>query len=439
MRTNYLFFLFLFLLPFSGFTQGSKKIKLEEAIKMGLEQSRSLKIAESKVTIAGSKFVELKDMVLPSVGVSAGYARLSDIPAFTFQLNPSSPPVTLFPVILNNYSTRASVNESVFNGFRLKNGIASQQYLLEATKLDYEKDKEDIKFNIVNAYFNLYKVQISKGIIEKSLAQADQRLKEIRTMEQQGLVLHNEELRAELQRSNMELTELDINNNLQVANYNFGVLIGLPEGAEVEIDSAELFQKNDFKAFQEYMQTSLSKRSDLKAADLRKKASELNLKVVRGNMFPNLNIGANYYYADPNQRYIPPVAEFHNTWDIGINLNWNLTALYTNKHQRDEAQSQILQSSAFRDQIADAVHMEVNQDFIGFQQSIKKTEVAARSVKLAQDNYRNTLSRYSNHVALLSDLLDAEVLLLQANLNLAYSKADTQIAYHHLLKSTGSN
>jgi outer membrane protein len=437
MRTKLILLTLLF--PFLGMAQGLKKMKLEEAVKMGLDQSRSLKISESKMAIAGAKYVEVKDMVLPSVGLSAGYSRFSSIPPFTFQLTPSSPAITLFPVILDNYSSRASVNESVFNGFRLKNGIASQQYLLEAAKLDYEKDKSDVIFNIVNAFFNLYKVQISKGIIEKSLNQADERLKEIRTMEQQGLALHNDVLRAELQRSNMEMAEIDINSNLQMANYNFGVMTGLAEGMVIEIDSSGLFQKNDFKAFQEYLQASLGKRSDLKAADLRKKASELNLKVVKGNLFPTLNVGANYYYANPNPRYVPPVAEFHDTWDIGFNLNWNLTALYTNKHQSEEAQYQILQSTAMLDQLSDGVHMEVNQDFVSYQQSEKKSDVATRSVKQAEENYRTIQSRYANRVALLSDLLDAEVLLLQANLNLAYAKADTQIAYHHLLKSIGAN
>jgi outer membrane protein len=437
MRTRLI--LFLCIIPLLGIAQGVKKIKLEDAIKLGLDQSRSLKISESKMAIADSKYVQLKDMVLPKVNLSAGYARLSDVTPFVFQLTPTSEPITFWPVILNNYNSQASISESVFNGLRLKNGIQSQQYLLEAAKLDYEKDRSDIIFNIVSAFFNLYKVQMSKGIVERSLAQADERLKEIKNMEQQGLALHNDELRAELQRSNMELTEIDINSNLEIANYNFGVLTGLPEGTIVEIDSLDLFKTNDFKGFQEYIQSSLDKRSDLKAADLRKKAAEANLKVAKGNLFPTLNVGANYYYANPNQRYIPPVAEFHATWDVGVNLNWNLTSLYTTRHLSEEAQCEILQSTAVRDMLADGVHMEVNQDFISYKQSIKKTEVALRSTKQAEENYRTTQSRYANRVALLSDLLDAEVLLLQAKLNLAYSKADAEIAYHHLLKSIGSN
>jgi outer membrane protein len=428
-----------FLLPGLIFAQATKKLTLYEAIKLGQDQSRSLKISQSKMALMDAKYMEIKDLALPSVSVSAGYTRLSDIDPFRIQLAPHTEPVTLFPVILNNYMTRASINESVFNGFRLKNGILSQQYLLEAAKLDYEKDKSEIIFNIVNAYYNLFKIQSSQKLIEQSLVQADERIKVARNLEGQGLAIHNDVLRVELQRSNIELSQIDINTNLEVANYNFVVMTGLPEGTQIEIDTLELFKSRNKKQFPDYLSSSLEKRSDLKAADMRKKASELNLKVVKGNKLPTLNVGANFYYSDPNPRYIPPADVFHSTWDVGLSLNWNLTALYTTHHQSEEAQTLLLQTTAISDQISDGVRMEVNQDFVKYETSLKKIDVAQRSVSQAEENYRTTLSRYNQHIALLTDLLDADVLLLQAKMNLTDARADAEIAYNHLLKSTGTN
>jgi outer membrane protein len=430
-----LFFLFSFVLG----AQGTKKLKLDEAIKLGQEQSKSLKISQSKMAVNDARYVEIKDMALPSLKLSAGYTRVSDITPFTIRLTPTSPELTLFPIILDNYATRASINESVFNGFRLKNGMMSQKYLLEASKMDYEKDKTEIIFNIINAYYNLYKVQASKQLVEQSLAQVDERLKEMRSMEAHGVAIHNDVLRVELQRSNIELTEIDINNNLEVANYNFSVMMGLPEGTLVEIDTLGLFKAKEVKSFPDYLKTSLQKRADLQAADQRQKAAELNMKVVKGNLFPTVNVGANYYYANPNPRYIPPSDVFHDTWDIGVNLSWDITALYTTRHATDEASAQLMQSKAQSDQIADGIRMEVNQDFVTYEQSLKKIDVAQRSVVQATENYRTTRSRYDSNVVLLNEVLDAEVLLLQANLNLAYARSDAEVAFNHLLKSTSSN
>lgn len=429
----------LLLAPLVFTAQGIKKLKLDEAIKLGQEQSRTLKISQSKMAVNNARYVELKDMALPSLRITAGYSRLSDIDPFKIRLTPTSPEITLFPVILDNYTSRASINESVFNGFRLKNGMLSQQYLLEASKLDFEKDKTEITFNIINAYYNLYKILASKHLVEQSLAQVEERLRDMKSMEAQGVVIHNDVLRVELQRSNIELSEIDINDNLEVANYNFAVMTGLPEGTRIEIDTLDLFKSKDVKSFPDYLKASLQKRADLKASEQRQKAAELNQKVVKGNMFPSLNVGANYYYANPNVRYIPPADVFHATWDVGVTLSWDLTALYTTRHAGDEASALLEQSKAMNDQLSDAIRMEVNTDFVNYEQSIKKIDVAKRSVDQALENYRTSRSRYDSHIVLLTEVLDAEVLLLQANLNLAYAKSDAEVAYNRLLKSTGDH
>jgi outer membrane protein TolC len=61
-----------------------------------------------------------------------------------------------------------------------------------------------------------------------------------------------------------------------------------------------------------------------------------------------------------------------------------------------------------------------------------------KSVEQSEENYRLTNSRYRNNLVLLSELLDAENAVLNAKINLALSKADAQVAYYKLLKSTGT-
>jgi outer membrane protein len=69
---------------------------------------------------------------------------------------------------------------------------------------------------------------------------------------------------------------------------------------------------------------------------------------------------------------------------------------------------------------------------------LKKIELAKLTVTQAEENYRTLTSRYNNQVALLSDLLDANNLLLQSKINQALVIADSELAYQRLLKATGS-
>jgi outer membrane protein TolC len=47
-------------------------------------------------------------------------------------------------------------------------------------------------------------------------------------------------------------------------------------------------------------------------------------------------------------------------------------------------------------------------------------------------------SRYKNSLVVVSDLLDANNIVVQSKINMALAKADVQIAYYRLMKSAGS-
>ena len=53
------------------------------------------------------------------------------------------------------------------------------------------------------------------------------------------------------------------------------------------------------------------------------------------------------------------------------------------------------------------------------------------------ENYRITKNKYDNNLVNTTELLDANVLLLQSKINLAVSKADVLMAYSQLLKTSG--
>lgn len=423
---------------FTGLHAQSKQITLSEAIKQGLSQSANLKLDDAKLSAAEARYGITRNYGLPSVKAIGNYTRLSDIEPFRIQVSPNSEPVTLFPVILNNYSTRLSVSENVFSGFRLKYGLQSSQFLLDAARLDKEKDKADVVLNIVSAYYNLYKAMRTQKVIQQSLIQANERVKLLQNMENAGTATHNDVLRTQLQQSNLELTEADINSNMDMALYNFKLMLGIADSVNITIDTNTISGMHSTQELKNYMQAALSSRADLKAINLREKAAESNVNVVKGNYYPQVSVGANYYYSNPNSRYLPPEAEFHGTWDVGINLVWDLSALYTNKKQVAESQANVDIAASQQALISDAVKMEVNQGYLTYTNALEKVSVAQKAVTQADENYRVTLSRFNNSVALLTDLLDAEVLQLQARMNEASMQADAEVAYHKLLKAIGN-
>ncbi len=421
-------------LSIGAFAQNTQKITLSDAISKGLTESKTLKYDHSKVDVAVARYEQAKDGKLPDVKLDAGYTYLSDLPGHKIiQFGPES-----FALYENsNYTSHLGVTEQIFAGNREKYAEQSTQYLLEASKLDVEKDKEDVTQNIINTYFLLYKAIETKKIIDENIGQINQRLVEVQDAFNRGTSIQNDVLRVQLQLSNTQLAQIEANNNISIVNYNFDIMLGLPTATKIELDSASMFSPVALKNADDYEKDALNNRMELKADNARTSAAQTGIKISQSSMMPSVGVGADFYYSNPNQRYFPILDAFEPTWDAGINLRWDITGLFTNKHQVAESKANLLESQVATDMHTDQIRMEVNSSFTAYNESLKKMEVSKLAVSQAQENYRTLTSRYNNHIALLSDLLDASNLLLQSKINETLADADSQLAYKNLLKATG--
>jgi len=424
----------LFTISFLGLNAQNNLVNLNEAIKLGVENSRSLQMSKARADVGEAKYNELKYGQIPSVKLSASYTRLSDIEPFKIPVAGRSEPVVLFPVLVNSYNTRVSVSEPIFAGFRAKQLLQSGEFLEKALKLDYEKDKNEVILNIINAYYNLYKLNISTALLDENQKQIESHLKDIKNYEAAGLATKNDVLKVQIQLSNVELSKLDMQNSRDVVVYNLGIMLGKDRPT---IDTTGIFSTHTLRELDFYQQEALNKRNEIKSADFRSKSAQSGVKIAKGNYYPLVTVGANYYYANPNPRVVPPKDQFTGTWDAGINLTYDLTGLYTNKHVLGEARAQAMEAQAGYEQLSDIVKMEVNQNYLACKQSQEKINLAKSTILQAEENYRIINIRFNEHVALLSDLLDANVALLQAKMNLSIAKADAEVAYSKLLKSSG--
>ncbi len=420
--------------------QSIKVLSLNDAIKMGVDNSRELKISQSKANAASEKYKEYESSLYPTVKASAGYTRLSAIDPFTFQFPNSKERVTLFPVFLNSYTSQVSAYEPIYTGLRAKYTLQAQHFLDEASKFDVEKDKGEVVFNIVNAYYTVCKIRVSQSLMEDNINEIKQHAKETEDYEKQGLAIKNDVLKIQLQLANAEFNKLDLQNSYDIAVYDLGIMLGMPVGSRIQVDTTNSFSNSvkELKTADDYIKEALTNRTDIKASESRNKASESNLEVAKGVARPQLGIGADFYLSNPNPRIIPPEDIFKATWDAGIYLSYDVSSLYTNKHKVAQAKIQQEITNEASALLMDNIRMEVHQSFTVYKESQQKIELAKTTVVQAEENYRTMKSRYTNHIALLSDLMDANQSLLQAKMNTELFKIEAETAYYKLMKAVGN-
>ena len=157
--------------------------------------------------------------------------------------------------------------------------------------------------------------------------------------------------------------------------------------------------------------------------------------MAKSSLYPQVNLAANYYYANPNSRIFPSQDKFTGTWDIGITLSYDIWNWSITEHQTAQAQESLEQTNYSINQMKDAISLEVTQAYLNLTKSKEKIKVSDLTVNQANENYRVTNERFLAGMALNSDLLDAETALLQAKINYTSAIAEYEIALAKLNRS----
>ncbi len=425
------------LFPLLAKTQDVKSLSLQETIDLSLKNSHLLKASLAKNDQAAAELRQALDNRLPNSSVSGSYLYLANptiaLKTKAFNGNPdTSGNKQGFPKV--NQAMYGIVNLSlpIYAGGKIKYGIESAKYLEQASILDGEKDKEAVIFNTINAYINLYKASVTVDVVKENLYQSKHQDSVFNRLEQNGLLARNDLLKSELQTSNIELSLLDAQSNLKTATVNMNLMIGYPESTVIIIDSA-IFDKNlSVKTIDDYEQLALQNRKDVLALSFRRKAANTGIAVAKADQYPTIALTGGYIAAD-----IPHLITITNAMNVGVGLKYNLSSLWKTKAKIAQAKAQEIEIMESEAQLSDAVRLQVNRDFENFLLSQKKTDVYKKAVIQAEENYRITKNKYNNALVNTKELLDANVSLLQSEINLAVAKADVLLAYSELMETTG--
>lgn len=423
----------LLVLPFFSFAQDVKILSLKDAISLGLANSKTIALTKNKVAEAEAAYQQVLDKSLPSATASGIYNH-AEIPNNVLQLGAGDP--IKLPKSADAYVGTLAVQELIFAGNKLKYAKESAQLVKKIASLDVEKDEDEIAITIINAYLNLYKLDASKSVINQNLKSLVTQLKQTQRFFDQGIVTKNEVLRIQLQQSNVELTDLDLDKNRNVVNYNLDILLGLPEQTLIQTATLPTDFESD-NGLSTYLDSAIVNRVELKQIDYQTQVLGKNIASIKADQLPSLGAGLGAYYLNPSGKFIPGTNEFITPVTLGLTLSWNIGSLWTTKNKVAEAHIKQQGTLINKSLVADQIKSEVNRNYQDYLQSIKKISLLKTAINQATENDNIVQSKYKNNISPLTERLDANTQLFQAKINLELAKADAQIAYYNLLKSTG--
>ncbi len=423
---------FLFL-SISGYTQDSaRKISLDEAIDLSIKNSKLLRAAHARVDQAAANTLISKQNQVPDLKISGSYLRLTQ-PNIDLQYKTNNSGNPSQPIKVNEAAYGiANLSLPLYSGLRIQYGIRSSELLEKAAVLDADQDKESVIMNTIDAFSNLYKARANVRVIQENLAQSRSRDADFANLEKNGLLARNDKLKALLQTANIELSLVDVENNLKVAIVNMNIMLGLPEETELIPDSASLVEPVDIRSLTDYEQMAIQNRKDMQAIAYRKKASQAGIQTAKADYYPSFALTGGYIAA-----YIPSFITITNAVTFGVGLSYNVSSLWKTNAHVTEAKAKLAEVQANEEQLNDQVRLQVNQAYEDLLSANKKIEVSRTAIEQGIENYKIVKNKYDNSLLTVTDLLDANALMLQSQISLELAKADAIVAYNTLLERAG--
>ncbi len=425
-----------------AFAQDSRQISLDEAIQLSLKNSKQLKLSAAQVKESKAGLREARERRLPDLSVTGSYMWLTQ-PKLDLKVklgnsggdggSSGGSTGSSIPKIDQAMYGIANLSVPLFAGFKIQNGINAAKYLAHAAELDAENDREEIIANTIAAYCNLFKAKEALAIVKQNLLEAEHRVADFTNMEKNGLIPRNDLLKAQLQKSNVELALLDAENNWKITYINMNLMLGLPEETELVPDTNSFKMTADMRTFEEWEAVALENRKDAKAYEYRVKAANAGVRAARGDYYPSLALTGGYIAAD-----IPKLLTITNVVNGGVGLKYSPSSLWKTGAKVAEAKAKVQQAEAGMELMNDGIRLQIAKAYQNYLSANKKIEVYTKAKEQAEENYRIVKNKHTNSLATTAELLDADLAKLQAELNHAFAQADAYVAYKTLQQNAGT-
>lgn len=332
-----------------------------------------------------------------------------------------------------NYSV--DVSQPVYQGGRIKYSIRKADLEQELARLQTAADEGDIRLAMLSRYLELFSMYKQHMVLDRKIAESERRLKDIRRLKAEGVITNNDVLRSELQLTDDRLALQETDNDIRIASQQIDILLGLDERLLLMPDTALLADERHVDSYEYYVERASLADPSVLALHKQTEIAENNVCIKQSALRPSVSLTASNTLARPVSRTMADM--YNNAWNVGVSVSYPLSALYTDRHQLREARQNVQLMHNAEEQKQQQIRMAVQSALLRHREAISRVEALKLSVRQASENYRIMYNRYMNQLAILTDLLDADNLRLNAELQLTTARTQVAYTYYELQRAVG--
>ena len=426
----------LIAVPAGAQTAPPLRLTVEDAITRGLATSHRIAEAAARHETAEAAVGERRAVALPQVAAQAGYTRTNHVDAFGVLL-PNNQLRVIYPDVPDNYRARLDVQWPVYTGGRTDALERAARIEATASSDEIGVARADLTLEITRAYWTLVTTTEALRVVQEAVGRIDAHLRDVRNQLAAGLIPPSDVLTVEAQQSRQRMLTIQARVGRDGAEAELARLVGAAPGTPIELASPIDVAPPVAASADALVETARRQRPERAALQNRVAAARARGLAAAAGRKPTVALGGGVDYARPNPRIFPREAAWMSSWDAGVNVNW---PLFDGGRTRSEAAAAAAAVRVVEERLADidaSLAVELGQRLAEVASSRAAVDAAGDAVRSATEARRVLGERFAAGVATSTDVLDAQVALLQAELDRTQAIAGVHLADARLARALG--
>lgn len=406
----------------------SRTMGIEEMFRLADENSKSIQTFRTGKEVADENLKAAKAQRLPDISASLsgsywGNGKLWD-------RDFSNATKIDMPHWGNNFALEAQ--QVVYAGGAISSGIELAELEKQLAEMDWQKNRQDIRFLLVGHYLNLYKLHNQIEVLHKNLELTDQLIANMQARLEEGTALENDITRYELQRETLRLQLAKVEDACKIANHQLVITLHLPEGTVVQPDTTLNDSQIQTLSEASWQELAAQNNLNLQQAETGIKINRQREKLERSERLPKISLMAAEHLDGPITIEVPVLDNNFNYWFVGVGVKYNISSLFKNNRKLKAARLNVRKAQETYDLAQEQTNHAVQESYVNFLTSFTDLRTQQKSVELADENYSVTSNRYQNDLALLTDMLDASNMKLSADMGLVNARINVIFNYYKM-------
>ena len=409
-------------------SDGNLPMSISQLFEKIEDNNKELRTSKTGVEAANLGIESAKSKRLPDLDASLSFSYIGN--ALLTDRNFSNVHGLKSPHVGNNFALQAQ--QVVYAGGAINAGIKLAELGKQQAEVGVKLTRQQARFIALGQYLDLYKIDNRIRVYEKNIELTRQLIDDIKEKQKQGMALKNDITRYELQMESLKLGLTALHNNRSILNHQLCNTLDIDACKQI-IPDATIADKNYAKDDEAYWQSaSLVSSPLMEQSNNAIRIAEQKEKIAKSDLLPKVAFVAADNFDGPILFELPPVDKNLNVWYVGVGVKYSLSSLFKSNKRIKQAAVETRQAKEAHAVQAEQLNNRVQAAYVQYQQTYVELETQKKSVELAQQNYEVMNARYLSQLALVTDMVDASNLKLNAELSEVDTRINIVYAYYRM-------